>query len=284
VPGAFPQAFAELGAPAKYGGDTMTNKTGSPVAVVTGGIQGLGLGSARHLIGRGFRVAILDLAKDAEPPEELQDAFNEGQCHYYTADIADLDCHDSTLDQVRGTFGRIDCLVNNAGVAARPLTDILDLKPDAFDYSVQVNLRGTFFLSQAFARQLLAAPVPETKSYRSIINITSIAAEIISTDRSQYCVTKSALSMVTRLFATRLAGHGINVHEVRPGFMQTDMTASAGSEAMEEMISGGLLPIPRWGTADDVGQTVASLASGDLPYMTGQPIWTAGGMNIMRAL
>lgn len=255
-----------------------------PVAVVTGGLQGLGLASVMNLIARGFRVAILDLAEQAPPPEGTQEAFENGSCRYFQADIADVDRHSEVLDQVLNSFGRLDCLVNNAGIAARPLTDILDLKPDAFDRSVEVNLRGTFFLTQSFAQHLLSAKAVDATIYRSIVTITSIAAKIVSTERSQYCISKSALSMMTRLFAARLAAEGIHVHEVRPGFMRTAMTQSAGSEAMDEAFADGLVPIPRWGTAEDVGRTVASLASGDLPYMTGQPIWTAGGMNIMKAL
>lgn len=249
-----------------------------PVAIVTGGLQGLGLGAVRELISEDFRVAILDLPETPEMPEGLEDAPDI--CRYYQLDIADIERHDSVLSAVEADFGRLDCLVNNAGVAARPLTDILDLEPSAFDISVDVNLRGTFFLTQKFSKKLVDAGDTICDAYRSIVIITSIAAEMVSTERSQYCVTKSALSMVAKLFAARLASHGIHVHEIRPGFMQTAMTASGSSERIDELLGDGFVPIRRWGQAEDVGRAVASLAAGRLPYMTGQPLWIAGGLNI----
>ncbi len=251
-----------------------------PVAIVTGGLQGLGLGIAEALIGGGFRVAVIDL------PDEpvLPDTLRNDACRYYPMDIARIERHADVLAAIQRDFGRLDCLVNNAGIAARPLTDILDLDAAAFDRSVDINLRGTFFLTQAFANRLLASGAADPPVYRSIITITSMAAEIVFTDRSQYCVTKSALSMMTALFASRLAPDGIHVHEVRPGLMRTPMTANVGNDTIERLLTSGRVPIPRWGEAADVGRTVLSLASGALPYMTGQPIWVAGGLNIPRIL
>ncbi len=254
-----------------------------PVAIVTGGLQGLGLGIALELLGNGFDLAIVDLADNADLPQELQ-AQDEGRCKYYRLDISDVDQHDAVLAAVEVDFGRLDCLVNNAGIAARPLTDILDLSADAFDRSVEINLRGTFFLTQAFARRLIASGPATADTYRSVIMITSMAAEIAITDRSQYCVTKSALTMVTKLFGVRLAEYGIYVHEVRPGLMQTPMTANVGNDTIEKLLANGVVPIARWGQPLDVGRVVHSLASGALPYMTGQPIWVAGGLNIHRIL
>lgn len=255
-----------------------------PVAIVTGGLRGLGLAIATQLAGDGFDVAVIDLpAPSATTDAALLPAMQCGtRIGYYALDIAEIDRHAALLEQIRADFGTPACLVNNAGIAARPLTDILELGAQAFDQSLDVNLRGTFFLTQAFARLLIAAPAGAT-AYRSIINITSIAAEMVSTDRAQYCVGKSALSMASRLFAARLAPEGIHVHEVRPGFMRTDMTASAGSAAIDQWIAQGRVPIARWGTPEDVGQAVSSLACGRLPYTTGQPIWVAGGLNIMQA-
>jgi 3-oxoacyl-[acyl-carrier protein] reductase len=202
---------------------------------------------------------------------------------YYRMDISALDAHAAMLEQVERDLGPLACLVNNAGIAARPLTDVLDLSPAAFDQSVNVNLRGTFFLTQAFAKRLLATPHDAEGPSRSIFIITSIAAELVSTDRAQYCVTKSALSTVARLFAARLAPHGVAVHEVRPGFIRTDMTASAGTEVIDQWIAEGRVPMPRWGTPQDVGLVVSTLARGLMPYTTGQPFWVAGGLNIARA-
>jgi len=265
--------------------------TTRPVAIVTGGLRGLGFATARQMAQDGFDIAVIDLA----PPGPESDATlarlaaHGARCQYYSLDIADIARHADTLAQVQRDFGPLACLVNNAGIAARPLTDILALEASAFDRSMDVNLRGTFFLTQAFAKLLLDAPpadagnAVDTGIYRCIVIVTSIAAELVSTDRAQYCVSKAALSMVTRLFAARLARHGIAVHEVRPGFIQTDMTASAGSAVIDQWIAEGRVPVPRWGQAEDVGMAISTLACGRMPYSTGQPFWVAGGLNIARA-
>jgi len=260
-------------------------KTVRPLAIVTGGLQGIGLSAVVELGKSGFDVAIVDLAEGlALPPELSAVADHGGHCRYYQLDIADLDRHATVLAEIERDFGRLDCLVNNAGIAARPLTDILELSPAAFDRSYEVNLRGTFFLTQAFANRLLQGAPFEPSAYKSIIIITSIAAELSFTDRSQYCITKSALTMTTKLYAARLAAAGIHVHEIRPGLMETPMTAKIGNDAIARLIADGAVPIPRQGRPEDVGRTVSALASGALPYMTGQPIWTAGGLNIPRIL
>lgn len=256
-----------------------------PVAIVTGGLQGLGLGTVVELGKAGFDVAIVDLPEAPEmPPEVDRLRAGGGQVRYYQMDISDLGRHGPVLDAIAADFGRLDCLVNNAGIAARPLVDILELQPEGFDASVDINLRGTFFLTQAFANRLLAGGVSVPEAYKSIIIITSIAAELSFIDRSQYCITKSALSMVTKLFAARLGAAGIHVHEIRPGLMQTPMTAKVGNDTIAKLIADGVVPLPRQGQPEDIGKTVAALASGALPYMTGQPIWTAGGLNIPRIL
>lgn len=255
---------------------------GRPVAIVTGGRQGLGLGAARALAVAGFDIAVADVVAPDEVSEHVVgDLEGRGYvARYYQLDLADLEAHAAFVRQVVADFGRIDCLLNNAGIAARPLTDILDLGPEAFDRAVDINLRGTFFLSQHVAKHMIGAP---TDHYRCIINVTSIAAELVSVERAQYCMTKAALSSFTKILAVRLAREGIFVHEVRPGFMQTAMTASAGTTVIDEWIETGRVPVPRWGSPEDVGTTVATLASGRLPYTTGQPFWVAGGLNIPQA-
>lgn len=262
------------------------DSTIEPVAIITGGLRGLGLGIAAQLARDGFGIAVIDLPPaSAETEAALAPLAESGaRVRYYALDIADLASHGPVLARIQRDFGPLNpltCLVNNAGIAARPLTDLLELSPQAFDRSIDVNLRGTFFLTQAFANLLLEQEAGE--HYRSIIVITSIAAEMASPDRAQYCVSKAGLSATTRLFAARLAGEGIAVHEVRPGFMRTDMTASAGSEAIDQWIAQGRVPMPRWGTSSDVGRAVSTLAQGLMPYTTGQPFWVAGGLNIMRA-
>lgn len=255
------------------------------VAVVTGGVQGLGLGTAKALVSRGFDLAIADLHEPNAETAAVTDALAElgATARYYQLDIAQLDRHRTTLEAIANDFGRIDTLVNNAGIAARPLTDILELSAEAFDRSVDINLRGTFFLTQAFANLAIEREWSKQSRYCAIVIVSSIAAEMVNTDRAQYCVTKAALSMTTKLFAQRLARENIFVHEVRPGFMQTAMTASAGNTIVDDWIRDGRVPIARWGQPDDVGQTIATLAAGGMPYMTGQSIWVAGGLNIPPA-
>ena len=261
------------------------NNSTRPVAIVTGGLRGLGHAIAKQMASDGFDLAILDLSPEGPDSEAalVPLAQRGARCKYYVIDISDLSTHDATLKKIRSELGAPACLVNNAGIAARPLTDILDLGAEAFDRSIDVNLRGTFFLTQAFSKMALDASLPQSNSYRSIVIVTSIAAEMISTDRAQYCVSKAGLSMVTRLFAARLAAHGIYVHEVRPGFIHTHMTASAGSEVIDQWIAQGRVPVPRWGEPEDVGSVVSTLASGRVPYTTGQAFWVAGGLNLVRA-
>lgn len=255
---------------------------GRPLAVVTGGRRGIGLATARTLALAGFDVAVVD--------QHLPDVDSERTCaelndagviaRYYQLDISDLSAHSAFAERVMDDFGRVDCLVNNAGIAARPLKDVLDLDVEAFDRSVEVNLRGTFFLTQQIARHMVQVP---PAGPRSIVMITSVAAELANTERAQYCITKAALSMVVKLLALRLASEGIAVHEIRPGLIQTAMTASATTAAAEEWISNGRVPMSRWGAPAEVAETVAALVTGRLPYMTGQAVWVAGGLNIAQA-
>lgn len=254
-----------------------------PVALVTGGYQGLGLASSYALAARQFDIALVDIHLPNDSTQEIIDKLqNFGiKAKYYQLDIANIKRHSEVLNSIEGDFGAIHCLLNNAGIAARPLKDVLEIDEAAFDVSMNVNLRGTFFLSQAVARRMIAQ---DTHShYRSIIFVTSIAAQLISTDRAQYNISKAALSMVAQNLAVRLGPEGIAVHEIRPGFIKTAMTASAGSDVIDEWINNGRVPIPRWGQPEDVGMAVAALASGDFPYMTGQPLWVAGGLNIPQA-
>jgi 3-oxoacyl-[acyl-carrier protein] reductase len=194
---------------------------------------------------------------------------------YYQLDISFIEQHAALVETVVKDFGRIDTLVNNAGIAVRPPTDILETAAEDFDRSLAVNLRGTFFLSQAVARHMVSATSPH---YRSIVNISSMASHIASFDRTQYAIGKAAVSKITQLFAARLAAEQIYVHEVKPGFIKTPMTAGH-SERIDKLIDS-LVPVHRWGTPEDVARSVATLATGGLPYTTGESIWVAGGVTI----
>jgi NAD(P)-dependent dehydrogenase (short-subunit alcohol dehydrogenase family) len=192
-------------------------------------------------------------------------------------DIAELETHQNILKAGVDRFGRIDVLVNNAGVAPLDRLDFLDTTPESFDRVLGVNLRGTFFLTQAFAR--LRLEDLERDSHAKIIFITSISAETSSPSRAEYCVSKAGLSQLATICADRLAGAGVHVFEVRPGIIATDMTASV-KHKYDELIGEGLIPQGRWGTPEDVARAVASLALGDFGYSTGGVFEVSGGMNI----
>lgn len=252
-----------------------------PVALVTGARQGLGRSIALSLADEGFDVAAVDLTRDEKAETLLAELTDRGARNWFgVMDLADIAAHDSMLDAAEAALGPVDTLVNNAGVAARPLTDILALGPDAFDSNLGINLRGTFFLTQKVAQRM---SVRESAFYRSILFITSIAARHASTDRSPYCISKAGLSMVARLYAERLGARGIAVHEIRPGFIRTDMTGSAPAEKIDAYVATGAVPMRRWGLAADVGRVAATLATGALPYVTGQPIHVDGGYHLPRA-
>jgi NAD(P)-dependent dehydrogenase (short-subunit alcohol dehydrogenase family) len=237
------------------------------------------------LAARGFDLVLIDLHDDEVAHETVAALEAEGaRVRFLQGNIADLDGHAALAQAAWDAFGGIDCLVNNAGVAPLALSDVLTLTREAYEHTMNINLRGNLFLAQAIARLMVAA---EPLGFaRSMIFITSIAANHVSVAIPEYCISKSGLSMVAGLFALTLAGHGIQVQEVRPGFIRTDMTtAGEGSptEAIEAHIAAGHVPMNRWGEEEDVGRTVAMLAAGDLPFSVAHPIYVDGGYGIRTA-
>ena len=250
-----------------------------PVALVTGGQRGIGLAVAGRLAEAGFRLIVTGLARDDGGACEVLRRRGGGQVTYLHGDIADLGVHEAWATAVRDGPGRVDCLVNNAGMGAVARGDVLDLKPENFDRVMGVNLRGTAFLTQAMLRIMLAqasGPVP-----RCVVNVTSVSATHVSTDRLDYCVSKAALAMWSKGLAVRFAGDGIGVFDVRPGIIRSDMTATV-SDKYDRLIGQGLVPAGRWGEGDDVAKVVAALASGSLAFATGSVIDVDGGLNIGR--
>ena len=251
-----------------------------PVALVTGAGRGIGRGIALALATAGFDLALLDLARDAEAEATLAGVAAAGSAAtFVAADIADLEAQRSAIDAAWTATGGIDCLVNNAGVSVAHRGDMLDVSPESFDRVLGINLRGTFFLTQAVARRMVAAGARGHP--RSIVTISSSNAEIASPERAEYCIAKAGLAMLTRLLAVRLAGEGIMAYDIRPGLIRTDMTR-ASQQKYDRLLAEGFTPIARWGEPDDVARAVTMLARGDLPFVTGEAIHVDGGLHIHR--
>lgn len=254
----------------------------SRVALVTGGSRGIGAAIAITLASAGFDIAIVSNERESEAAEVVRVRERGRNVLYCEQDIAQIESHQPLVERICNDLGPIDCLVNNAGVTSVRRGDILDLLPDSFDRTHSVNLRGTFFLTQVVARKMIERTPPQEESrYRSIINITSANAEIVGLNRADYCVTKAGLSMMSRLYAARLASSRIHVFEVRPGIIRTDMTRSAAGK-YDEFIAQDGVPLGRWGTPEDVGVAVATIAQGHLPFATGEIVNIGGGLHLHR--
>ena len=250
-----------------------------PVALVTGSSRGIGLAIARKLAMDGFDLIITGTAAD-EPDHTLGDLRQYGgKASYLSGDISDLRVHDRWTDWIRDNTGRIDCLVNNAGIGAVVRGDFLDLLPENFDRVIGVNLRGTVFLTQAVLKVMLGQSRGDGP--RSIINVTSVSASHASPERLDYCISKAGLAMWGQGLALRLAADGIGVFDVRPGIIRTDMTAGVTGK-YDRLIADGLVPARRWGEGEDVANVVASLASGTFAFATGSVIDVDGGLSIAR--
>ena len=252
-----------------------------PVALVTGARRGIGRACGEALARAGFDIAATDLVID-DACDVAWDAFTDvgADSQFFAHDVSDVGSHTALIETVMQRFGRIDCLVNNAGRGAVIRGgDLLDLTPENYDAVISVNLRGTLFLTQTAAKAMLAQG--ETGHPKSIVTITSASAEMASPDRADYCVSKAGLSMAMRNFALRLAAEGIAVFEVRPGIIRTDMTASVAGR-YDERIADGLVPAGRWGEPADVGEAVVGLASGKFAFATGSVIRVDGGLLIPR--
>ena len=259
-----------------------------PVALITGASRGIGKGIALELALAGFDVMI-NYASNREAAEaacaEVQAANIRADAKVKTcrADVSSARDRRHLLEVTRKQFGRLDLLVNNAGVAPKARVDLLAATEESFDRLIKINLKGPYFLSQAAARWMIEQKASlKFEAYApAIINITSISAYTASPERGDYCVAKAGLAMMTKLFATRLASEGINVYEVRPGIIATDMTSGV-TEKYDKLIDAGLTPIARWGTPEDLGRAVTAIALGHFPFSTGEVINVDGGFHLRR--
>ena len=241
------------------------------VAVVTGGSRGIGLGTVRKLLDEGFTVIATARNKN-EFTDELSAKYGE-QFRFVSTDISEIDHIEKLAEYVKNNFGKLDLLVNNAGVAPKVRKDILEITPEDFSYVTDINLRGTFFVTQKLV------PLLAENEKSRIVNISSMSAYTASVNRGEYCVSKAGISMITKLYAARLAEMGISVIEIRPGIIETDMTAKV-KEKYEKLIDGGLTPIKRMGQPEDIAKCVAAVAKGDFDFCTGTVIDCDGGFNV----
>jgi 3-oxoacyl-[acyl-carrier protein] reductase len=260
----------------------MSEAASEQVAIVTGASRGIGRGIAVALSSHGWSV-VINYRGNAEAAQE---AANEvtgagGRSLIVQADIGVAADRDRLLRTTLEKFGRLDLLVNNAGMAPRQRMDLLATTEASYDEVMDVNLKGPFFLTQRVANAMIELLQQGAIEQPKIINIGSLSAYTASVNRGEYCISKAGMGMMTALFAERLAEFGVLVYEVRPGVIATDMTSKV-KERYDALISGGLTPIKRWGQPDDVARAVLAIAQGDLPFSTGEVINVDGGFHLRR--
>jgi NAD(P)-dependent dehydrogenase (short-subunit alcohol dehydrogenase family) len=253
------------------------------VALVTGGTRGIGLGIASALAESGYDIAINGRRDRSEISEVIHQLESLGtRVLYIRADVASRADRAAMLAQIEQNFDRLDVLINNAGVAPDVRADILDATEESFDRLISINLKGPYFLTQAAAKWMAKQRQTNGETWRGcIINVSSVSATAASVNRGDYCISKAGIAMATQLWAARLAEFGIDVYEIRPGIIATDMTAGV-KEKYDRLIDAGLTIEKRWGTPRDVGLAAAALARGEIPYATGQILKIDGGMTIQR--
>ncbi len=249
------------------------------VAIVTGAQRGMGKAIAHALAEDGFDVAVVDLELTSALREVETSIRSKGvKAIALACDIGNLEGQQAMLDAAEAALGPVTTLVNNAGVSVKSRGDLLDVTPDAYDFCLKINTRGTFFLTQKFARRVRDTVTP---CHRSIITITSANATAVSIARGEYCISKAGASMMSKLFAARLSDEDIGVYEIQPGFIDTDMVAPAKAK-YNALIENGMTVIKRFGTPAEVGRIAVTLATGLLPYTSGQAIHADGGLLTVR--
>lgn len=254
------------------------NKT----ALITGGSRGIGFGIAKVLAEKGWDLAINGMREESAVGEILEELRGIGsQVIYCRGNIGDSEDRTSMIHQVIEHFGHLTALVNNAGVAPKERKDLLDMSEESFDRVMGINLKGSFFLSQLAAKEMIKTKAANPAFNGFIINMSSISATVVSPNRGQYCMSKAGMSMMTQLLATRLAEDQIFVYEIRPGIIVTDMTSTV-KEKYDKLFSEGLAVQKRWGFPEDVGKAVGAMLEGNFLYSPGQVIMVEGGMTIPR--
>ncbi len=257
----------------------------NPLCLITGASRGIGRGIALQLADGATHDLVINYAGNRAAAQECQTLCLEAAPRKIRVEIVQGDISLTAdrarlVDFVRDTFGRLDVLVNNAGVAPDVRADMLEASEESFDRLININLKGPYFLTQkAVPLMLASAPLPDFP--RAVVNVTSISSFTASVNRGDYCIAKAGLSMMTKLYAARLAEFGIGVFEIQPGVIATDMTGAV-KEKYDKLFAEGLTPINRWGAPSDIGRAVAAVASGAFPYSTGQVLHVDGGFHLHR--
>lgn len=252
------------------------------VALITGGTRGIGLGIATELAKAGFDLALNGMRDEATVETVLEDLRKMGiQASYFRGDVSVKEDRKKVVDAVFRQFSRVNLLVNNAGIAPAERKDILDATEESFEKVLHVNLQGPYFLTQMLANKMIEAKKFFPDEFFSIINVSSVSASFASVNRGEYCISKAGVAMATKLWATRLGEFDIPVYEIQPGVIKTDMTAGV-QKKYDQLFQNGMAIQQRWGLPEDVGRVAAAMATGSLPYSTGQVVMVDGGMNIPR--
>ena len=252
------------------------------IAIVTGSRRGIGLATVKKLMSDGYTAVLCDVVEKEEVKDLLAELNRHGEADYFRCDISVPEDREALMDAVVEKYGRIDALVNNAGVACKQRLDILETTVESVERLLRINLEGTFFMCQAGAKRMIAMKKAGLPDYNPhIVNIASMSSYTSSVSRCEYCMSKAGISMVTKLFADRLAEENISVFEVRPGIIMTDMTAVV-KEKYEKLIAEGVTPIRRFGQPEDVANCVSAACSGLLDFGTGTVLNADGGFHIQR--
>jgi len=259
----------------------MNEFTAKPAVLITGSSRGIGLGTAVALAKRGFNIA-LNARADSDQMDAAKAAVEAFGVKVVKApfNVRDIDRHDAVLDEIEAAIGPLSTLVNNAGVSVLSRGDLLDVSEESWEHCLSINTKGPFFLSKAFARRLVSRDRDDGRFY-SLVNVTSVNAEAVAVARGEYCASKAALAMISKVFAVRLGAENIAVFDVQPGLIETEMTRKVKDD-YRKRAEAGLTLFPRLGQAEEVGTVIATLAAGDLPYTTGQVVRPDAGLTVSR--
>jgi 3-oxoacyl-[acyl-carrier protein] reductase len=252
------------------------------VALITGGSRGIGFGIAKELATAKFDLAINGIRDESLVTPVLDELRSTGrQVIYIQGDIAIKRDRQQMVSQVMVQFGQLNVLVNNAGIAPPERRDILEATEESYDKVMSTNLKGPYFLTQLVANQLIRQKKKDPLGFYCIINVSSFSATVASVNRGEYCISKAGISMATRLWAARLGEYNIPVYEIQPGVIRTDMTAGV-KEKYDQLFQRGMAIQQRWGTPEDVGKVASAMATGSMPYSTGQVVMVDGGITLLR--